>query len=200
MNHEDKEFVSLSYPWGDIQTIHIVCKNYRVRITPSAGEAITLQYFNNQFRSLNVRQGSSGLYLEDSMKVTYYGVLRAMELMEGNLLEIGIPADCEGLRFLIETGVTEIEIDAIAAQSIRAVSASGPILIRDVSIGKELYAQSTSGRVSCALPGTVADYDVDCRADRMDVRQPYYPVNHGAEKKLVLRTSIYVPELVFTGV
>lgn len=199
MYNEGKEPVSLIYPCDAVQTLNIVCKNYKVHITACTGEEITIRYFNNRFRKLEVRNGSNGIYIEDSMKVTYYGILRAIELMDSNRLEIGIPACCKELSFMIETGVTEINIDEITAQNIRAASASGQILIRNVSIGKELYAQSTSGKVSCYPPGGEMDYDIDCRAERMDVRQPYYPVNHEAERKIVLRSNMYVPDLSFTG-
>lgn len=199
MNNDAKEFVSLSYPCDRIQTLNIVCKNYKVHITECAGNEITIQYYNNRFRKLEIQNGSSGIYLEEKMTVTFYDVFRAIELMDSNELEIGIPACYKGLNIMIETGVTEVNIDEIAAQSIRVVSTSGQIRIRNVCVGRNLYAQSTSGKVFCFLPGTEMDYDIDCRAERMDVCQPFYPANRGASKKIVLRSNMYVPDLVFTG-
>lgn len=199
MYNEEKELISLTYPCDDIQTINIVCKNYKVHITESAGEEITIRYFNNRFRKMEIRKGSNGIYLEENMKITIYGILRTMELMDSNELIIEIPACCRELNFMVETGVTGISIEEITVQSIHAASASGQILIRNVYIGKNLYAQSTSEKVSCFLPGTVNDYDIDCRAERMDVRQPYYPTNHAAEKKITLRSNMYVPDLIFTS-
>lgn len=199
MSSNSEEFVSRSFPAQNIQMLNIRCKNYRVHFEVGESDEIEICYYNNRFRRLELQKGSHSLFLEEKMAVTFYEILRLMELMEHNELNIKIPANCANLNIIAETGVTEITADEIEAQNIRLTSASGAIRIRNICVGKSLCARSTSGKVSCILPGTEEDYDIDCRAERKDVAQPYYPVNRNAARKIVLRSSMYVPELMFTG-
>lgn len=199
MSSNSEGFVSRSFPLENIRTLNIACKNYKVNISEGVGEEIGVCYYNNRFRRLEVRKGKNSITLEEKMAVTFYELFRFMELMDHNELNIIIPANCADLNIIVETGVTEVTVDEITAQSVRLLSASGPIRVRNVCVGKDLYAHSTSGKVSCILPGTEEDYDIDCRAERMDVTQPYYPVNHKAGRKIILRSNMYVPDLMFTG-
>lgn len=199
MNRNAEEFVSRSFPAQGMQTLNIVCKNYRVRLEPGEGDEISICYYNNRFRSLEVRKGNRGLFLEERMAVTFYEFFRLMELMEKNELVVKLPASCTALDIAVETGVTEIYAEGLVAQNIRLLSASGPICVRNVCVGKSLFAHSTAGKVRCLLPGAEDDYDIDCRAERRDVVQPYYPANHNAGRKVVLRSNMSVPELAFTG-
>lgn len=199
MSNNSEEFIAYSVPAENIQMLNILCKNYRVHIEAGEGDKIGISYYNNRFRELELRNGKHSLYLEEKMTVTFYEIFRLMELMDNNELNIKIPANCANLNITVETGVTEITMDSITAQNIRLMSASGCIRIRDIGVGKSLYAHSTSGRVSCILTGAEEDYDIDCRAERMDMAQPYYPANHKSERKIVLRSNMYVPDLMFAG-
>lgn len=199
MNGNIEKFVSHEFLSQNIQTLNITCKNYIVHIMEGDGEKISISYYNNRFRTMELRSGKRGIYLEDKMTVTFYELLRLVELMDNNELEIKIPENCSELNISVETGVTGITVDDIAANNLRLISASGHINIRNICVGKALYAHSTSGMVSCILPDTEADYDIDCRAERMDVPQPYYPANHEASRKIVLRSNMYVPDLMFAG-
>lgn len=131
------------------------------------------------------------------MAVTFYGLFRLMELMKDNVLEIEIPADHTGITLNVETDVTEIVVDGIHADQIYLKSSSGQISIRHAYVDKILSAHSAAGMVTCCLPGTQGDYDIDCRAERKDVCQPYYAPNPDAGKKIILRSNMYVPELTF---
>lgn len=199
MSSNSEEFISRSFPVENIRMLNINCKNYRVHFTEGTGTEISISYYNNRFRKLEIQSGNHGIYIEEKMTVTFYGLLRLIELMDNNVLEIQIPADCKNLNIAAETGVTEIGADEISVRSIRLLSSSGQIRIRNVSIEKSLYAQSSAGKVSCTLPGVEEDYDIDCKAERKDVVQPYYPANPNADKKIVLRSNMYVPDLMFTG-
>lgn len=199
MSTPSDEQVTRSFPAENIRTLNITCKNYCIHLTQGTGEEICIRYHTNRFRTLRLRCTEHSLYLEEQMAVTFYDLLRLIELMDNNALEIQIPARCGDLIILAETGVTEISADEITAQSVRLQSASGSIRIRNLCVGKSLYAHSTSGRVSCVLPGTEADYDIDCRAERRDMAQPWYAGNRQSERKIVLRSNMTVPELMFTG-
>lgn len=199
MSINSDEFISRSFPAENIRMLNVICKNYRVHLTEGTGEEITVCYHNNRFRMLQLRYRNHSIYLEEKMTVTFYGLLRLIELMDNNKLEIHIPAHCKDLIIMAETDVTEITADEIKAKSVRLLSASGPIRIRNLYAGKKLYAHSTSGKISCVLPGTEEDYDIDCRAERMDLPRPWYPENHRTERKIVLRSHMAVPNLMFTG-
>jgi len=133
------------------------------------------------------------------MAVTFYEFFRMMELMKNNLLEIEIPPDSNKLNIYVETGVTGIDVNEIHSQNIRLKSSSGQIRIRGAWIGKSLNAHSVSGKVYCLLPGTVSDYNIDSKAERKDKTPPFYPSHPSSERKIILRSNMYVPELDFMG-
>lgn len=182
-----------------LQTLNIVCKNYKVHITNTSDSEITIRYYENRFRKLNIRETDTGLYLEEKMSITLYGLFRLIKLMTDNELEIAIPQSCHDMNISVESGVTGISVYGIRVNNIRLTSSSGQIHIQDIDIAKSLFAHSISNKVFCQLPGIAEDYNIDCRAERKDVQRPYYPVNMKADKKITLRSNMYVPQLFFTS-
>lgn len=194
-----EETKCMKYRADDINSLHLTCKNYNVRISQGTEPEIIIRFHNNRFRKLNLSKNGSGIYMEEQMAVTFYEFFRMLELMKDNLLEIEIPPHIDNLNINVETGVTEIHVDEIQSQNIYLKSSSGQIHIRGVRITRSLKAHSVSGKVYCLLPGTVADYDIDCRAERKDIQPPVYPSNPNAGRKVILRSNMYVPELDFIG-
>ena len=197
-----KEFLEetkcVKYRADDIDNLHLTCKNYNVRISQGTEPEIIIRFHNNSFRKMNVSKNGSGIYMEEQMAITFYEFFRMLELMKDNLIEIEMPQTTDNLNIKIETGVTGIDIDEIHSQNIYLKSSSGQIRIRGVWITKKLTVHSVSGKVYCLLPGTVTDYDIDCRAERKDKKSPSYPSNPNAKRKIILRSNMYVPELDFT--
>ncbi len=189
----------LKYPVHNIGSLHITCKNYNVCISQGEEKEIIIRYHNNRFRKMNIAKKDSGIYMKEQMAVTFYEFFRMMELMKDNLLEIEIPPDSCKLDICVETGVSRINVNEIHSQNILLKSSSGQIRIQGAWIGKSLNAHSVSGKVYCLLPGTVSDYDIDCRAERKDKTPPFYPSDPNSERKVILRSNMYVPELDFTG-
>lgn len=131
------------------------------------------------------------------MAITFYEYFRLLELMKGNLIEIEIPQNTVNLSISVETGVTGIDVDEIHSRNIYLKSSCGRIRIHGVWIEGKLNVHSVSGKVCCLLPGTAADYDIDCRAERKDRKPPFYPSDPNAKRKIILRSNMYIPELDF---
>lgn len=196
-----KEFLEetkcVKYRADDINSLHLTCKNYCVRISQGTEPEIVIRFHNNRFRKMNVAKNGSGIYMEEQMAITFYEFFRMLELMKDNMVEIEIPQNTVNLNISVETGVTGIDVDEIHSQNIHLKSSSGQIRIHGVWIEGKLNAHSVSGKVYCLLPGTVADYDIDCRAERKDKIPPFYPSNPNAKRKIILRSNMYIPELDF---
>lgn len=187
-------------PAGEVGDSSIACKNYRIQISEGSGSDIGIRYRNNRFRKMPVARSGSTVYLEEKMAVTFYGLFRFIELMKDNLLEVQIPHGCEQLNISVETGVTQSSVYGvygICAKTISLISSTGQIQTRNVDIAEKLSVDSPAGRIVCQLPGTVSNYDVDCRIDRKDVAPPFYPRNDHAAKKVFLRSNMYIPKLTF---
>lgn len=197
MNKFTEETKSLRYSADHIKNIHLISKNYCVRIIQGTEPEIIIRFHNNRFRRMNISENSSGIYMEEQMAITFYGLFRMMELMKDNVIEIALPSGTDNLDIHVETGVTGIDVDEAHLQNIYLKSASGPIRIRDMRIEGCLNAHSVSGKVNCLLPGNAMDYDVDCRTERKDMQQPFFPANPNAKRKIILRSNMYVPELKF---
>lgn len=193
-NVETKKF---HYPADEISSLVIICKNYNVHFSKCAGSEIVICYHNNQFRKMNIKKTGSSIYLEEKMAITFYEFFRFLELMKDNTLEIEIPDGYSDLNISVETGVTGIDVCEIHAKNMHLISSTGQIHIRNVCIEKQLSANSSAGKIFCQLPGSVSDYDVDCKVERKDIKQPFYPQNRTATKKILLHSRMYIPELTF---
>ncbi len=197
MNEFTVEAKSFRCHADEISGLTVGCKNYNVHITEGTGSEIVINYHNNRFHKMDVKKSGSTIYLEEKMAVTFYGLFRFLELMKDNTLEIEIPRECSKLNISVETGVTTIDVREIHTENIHLISSTGQIYIRNIYIENKLSARSSAGKIFCQLPGTVSDYDVDCKVERKDIRQPIYPENGNAGKKILLRSRMYVPELTF---
>ena len=197
MSEFTPETKSIRYPADGIKSIHIACKNYRVQIISGEGDEIVTSYQNNRYRKMNVRETGESIYMEEEMAVTFYEFFRLSELMEDNLLEITVPERCRRLDVFVETAITGISLHGINAGTIRLRSNTGDIRVQGAGIGQSLTAQSATGKIFCVLPGSRSDYDIDCQTKLSDVCPPSYPADHTAGKKVVLHTTIHMPELSF---
>lgn len=188
----------LRLPSDSLRSISITSKNYRVRLMEGEGDDIVIRYADNRFRRLNVEKSGASLYLEEEMAVTLYGFFRLVELLEENLLTVSIP---EGARVSVsvETQSTGIEAMGISVQDLSLSTGTGQARINGVSIKRSLTAVTSAGRISCLLPGSAWDYDIECSSERKDIRQPYYPRNPQSGRKVVLRGTVHAPELSFMG-
>lgn len=188
----------LRLPSDSLRSISITSKNYRVRLMEGEGDDIVIRYADNRFRRLNVEKSGASLYLEEEMAVTLYGFFRLVELLEENLLTVSIP---EGARVSVsvETQSTGIEAMGISVQDLSLSTGTGQARINGVSIKRSLTAVTSAGRISCLLPGSAWDYDIECSSERKDIRQPYYPHNPQSGRKVVLRGTVHAPELSFMG-
>lgn len=193
---ENKEFICSA---DGLKTLRVVSKNYKVRLQSTFGTELRIRYCENRFRKLEIQQRDGVLWLEEKMAVTFYELFHVMELLEDNELVIEIPDTCKNLNISVETGVAEIVVSDICADNLRLASNSGKIRISDVSISKNLSAHSVTNKIVCLLPGTESAYKIDCHADRMDVQQPYYPMNADAKRSILLHSGMFIPELMFTG-
>lgn len=188
----------LRLPSDSLRSISITSKNYRVRLMEGEGDDIVIRYADNRFRRLNVEKSGASLYLEEEMTVTLYGFFRLVELLEENLLTVSIPEGA-GVSVSVETQSTGIEAMGISVQDLSLSTGTGQARINGVSIKRSLTAVTSAGRISCLLPGSAWDYDIECSSERKDIRQPYYPHNPQSGRKVVLRGTVHAPELSFMG-
>lgn len=188
----------LRLPSDSLRSISITSKNYRVRLMEGEGDDIVIRYADNRFRRLNVEKSGASLYLEEEMAVTLYGFFRLVELLEENLLTVSIPEGA-GVSVSVETQSTGIEAMGISVQDLSLSTGTGQARINGVSIKRSLTAVTSAGRISCLLPGSAWDYDIECSSERKDIRQPYYPHNPQSGRKVVLRGTVHAPELSFMG-
>lgn len=197
MSYFVAEAKHLTFPMQKLKTIHISLKNYKLNICEGEGSELELRFHNTSVRRLNIRQSGSSLYLEEENAITFYEVLRLIDLTRDNLLEILIPSGAQPITITAEVNATDIEADDIHAQSIRLKSSTGSIRVRNVCT-KYLSADSSGGSVFCLVPGQEDDYDIDVQSGLMAVKPPCFHANRNAERKIVLRSGVNVPELSFT--
>lgn len=61
-----KEFLEetkcVKYRADDIDSLHLTCKNYHVRISQGTEPEIIIRFHNNCFRKMNVSKNGSGIY------------------------------------------------------------------------------------------------------------------------------------------
>ena len=197
MNKFIPETKHFYYPITEISGLTIICKNYNVHFIEYPGSEVRIHYHNNRFRKMAIRKSGSMIYAEEKMAVTFYGFFRFLELMKDNTLEIVLPHGYNHLNISVETSVTNINVQEITVKNMYLTSATGHIHIRNAVIAENLSVNSPAGKIFCQLPGEAADYNIDCRIDRKDVKQPFYPSNKNATKKVSLRSQMYVPDLTF---
>ncbi|MCH4191128.1 MAG: hypothetical protein LKF52_02385 [Butyrivibrio sp.] len=197
MINDTEEEKCLKLKMENISSLNILCRNYQVKITEGTEEEMVIRYHNNRFRKMIISRSSSGVRMEEQMAVTFYEFFRFMELMTDNVLEIEIPSACRNMNISVETGVTGIDVSDIGAQNLRLISSTGQIYIHSAHVCRRLSAVSSAGHVCCFAQGTESDYDIDCRADRKDVCQPFFRSDPSSPRKIFLRSNMYVPELVF---
>lgn len=184
-------------PAQNLKIIHLKSMNYVTYFMNTEEDEVIIRYNDNRFRRLTANQVGADLYLEEKMTINIYGMFRLIELMEGNRLTIEIPSACEGLEIVAESTTMDINMRGlhIAGADLRA--GTGSVRIQELSFSNRLSVISSAGRIICELPGTASDYDIVCRAERDDLRQPQFDRNPGADRKITLKSGTSVPELIF---
>ena len=193
-----EETITVRYPREKISSLNIHSLNYAVWITETSGSEIVIQYTNNRFRKFDLQKSGNGIYLEEKMAVTFYGFFRWMDLLKDNVLKIEVPKGYAQTSIAVETNVTKIDVREVSVRNLSLTSETGQIRVLNTHFTDTLTVNNESGKIICHLPGASTDYNVNCYLERNDVEQPVYPHNVEATKKVILRSRVHTPRIVFS--
>lgn len=172
---------TVSYPQNGIYRMEVNCRLFRIRVVEATGDDIEFSWKDTTMRSLEIREESGKLTLQDHAAVGIYGTLALINLKAESQLLIKLPAGFAGkVSFQskeenlhisnlhtdavvgMATSTGEILLENVSCRRLDIRGYAGKVKCYSVDAAESIHISTRNGAVNCQLFGNEEDYKVSC--------------------------------------